>query len=194
MKSITLAFGIALAVVCMPLAALAQDAEILSREQIITRIIVAARERQLDPATALAVAEKESSFNPKARRWEKKLKTASLGLFQILLTTARQELEYVGSAFQMYDPETNIQLGLAYIQRCYAEVGSSLADLSCCYQAGFYVKQKRPATCRMASVREYGRDVLLKRERWRVYLQGYEQFGNPDSGSSGLGLRLAAGT
>ncbi len=174
MKSITLAFGIALAVVCMPLAALAQDAEILSREQIITRIIVAARERQLDPATALAVAEKESSFNPKARRWEKKLKTASLGLFQILLTTARQEL--------------------AYIQRCYAEVGSSLADLSCCYQAGFYVKQKRPATCRMASVREYGRDVLLKRERWRVYLQGYEQFGNPDSGSSGLGLRLAAGT
>jgi hypothetical protein len=148
--------------------------KIVNREGIISKIIEASRNKSIDPATALAVAEKESDFNPRARRWEEKLKTASLGLFQVLVTTARAQLGFEGASRQMYDPDINIQLGLSYINQCYVQVGKSLADLSCCYQAGFEVKKKFPKLCSSIQIKDYFKDLQLKKGRWIEYVQEYE--------------------
>ena len=151
--------------------AVAQARPLGSREQvIIDQIIEASKKKNIEPAVALAVAENESSFNPRARRREKKLKTSSLGIFQVLVTTARLELGFTGQDSDLYDPEINIRLGLAYISRCYEEAGRSLKQLACCYTGGIYAE---PWVCRTGPVRKYHAALQARQKYWRDYLKTY---------------------
>lgn len=104
--------------------------------RVISTIIREARAEGVDPALALAIAEIESSLNPRVHsRWEGHLNTYSVGLFQVLHTTARDEFGFRGSIEQLRNPENNIRLGVRYLSRCESQ---SLKEFACCYQAGFY--------------------------------------------------------
>jgi soluble lytic murein transglycosylase-like protein len=58
----------------------------------------------------------ESSFNPRAYRFEPRLHKASYGLMQLLYSTACQ-MGYNGGNFKdLYDPKTNLRYGMKYAQ------------------------------------------------------------------------------
>jgi soluble lytic murein transglycosylase-like protein len=58
----------------------------------------------------------ESSFNPKATRFEPRLNQSSYGLMQPLLSTARS-CGYSGAPEGLYDPRTNITVGMRYLMK-----------------------------------------------------------------------------
>lgn len=105
-----------------------------NKPMLIRFITSQARKYKVRPAVALAIAEIESSFNVQALRWERHLRTASVGVFQVLHTTAQAEFGFEGSIEDLKDPNVNVPMGLKYISRCEPD----LKSISCCYQAGFY--------------------------------------------------------
>lgn len=68
-----------------------------------------------DPRDVLATIAVESSFNTNAYRAEPQLGDASYGLMQVLSRTAR-DMGYSGAADGLFDPETNIRVGMAYMR------------------------------------------------------------------------------
>lgn len=68
---------------------------------------------EVDPALVLAVIERESAFNPRARSW-----VPAFGLMQIVPESAGAEvLHEIPSEDFLYDPENNIRVGTEYIKR-----------------------------------------------------------------------------
>ena len=66
----------------------------------------------VDPAFILAVIERESAFNPRARSW-----VPAFGLMQIVPRYAgREVLHKTPSEEYLYDPDHNIQVGTAYLK------------------------------------------------------------------------------
>jgi len=134
---------------------------------LVQAIAEAARFQGLDPAIALSIVQIESTFNPKALREEKHLKTFSVGLFQILHTTAKIEFGFRKSVKHLQDPETNIGIGVRYIARCMKNK-TSLEWLACCYQAGFAAK---PQFCaRHDGVKNYLQKLKTTVPIWRLRL------------------------
>lgn len=88
----------------------------------------------------LAVIEIESSFDPRAYRAEPHLGDASRGLMQLLLSSARDREPGVTSE-ALYDPATNIRLGVAHLEWTYDYLagrrqGIGKADAIAAYNAG----------------------------------------------------------
>lgn len=71
-----------------------------------------------DPALVMGVMQAESSFNPRAYRYEGHLGEGSYGLMQLLESTARDR-GLVGSPDQLYDPALNIRLGMRQLKWSY---------------------------------------------------------------------------
>lgn len=71
-----------------------------------------------DPALVMGVMQTESSFNPRAYRYESALGEASYGLMQLLESTARDR-GLIGAADQLYDPALNIRLGMRQLKWSY---------------------------------------------------------------------------
>lgn len=69
-------------------------------------------------ADILAVIEIESSFNPRAYRFEAHRGEASYGLMQVLESTARDR-GLVGQPEQLFDPETGILYGMRQLKWTY---------------------------------------------------------------------------
>jgi soluble lytic murein transglycosylase-like protein len=67
-----------------------------------------------DPRDVLATITIESGFNPAAYRYEAHLRDASYGLMQVLWSTAREMDPSLTDPAQLYDPETNIRVGMLY--------------------------------------------------------------------------------
>jgi soluble lytic murein transglycosylase-like protein len=88
----------------------------------------------VDAALVLGHMKNESSFNPKAYRYEAKLNDASYGLMQLLLSTA-QKYENV-TAQQLYDPETNIRIAMKYIRDNLNDWSGNVRDAIAAYNAG----------------------------------------------------------
>lgn len=65
-------------------------------------------------AELMAIIQTESSFNPKAMRYEPRIKDTSYGLMQPLLGTARN-LGYKNSALELQEPRTNVFWGIKYL-------------------------------------------------------------------------------
>lgn len=128
-------------------------------------IRMAAKQRNIPSALALAIVENESNFYPKAILPEPKIHTASVGLFQILHTTAKS-FGFQGSIQDLMDPQTNIRLGLAYLSRCIKERGLSTIQIACCYQAGFKAKD---SVCKAPVIQNYARDLSVKWDKWKRY-------------------------
>jgi len=84
-------------------------------------------------ALTLAHMKQESAFNPNAYLAEPLLNDGSTGLMQLLLGTAN-EFEVVSQS-DLYDPETNIRIGMELIARNLSDYGN-LTDEIAAYNSG----------------------------------------------------------
>jgi len=95
----------------------------------------------VEPALIKAIIGQESAFRPTAYRTESALGDASIGLMQILYSTARGEgytgpVGAVSSLTGLYDPATNITFGTSYLARQLARTGNIPAAISA-YNGGY---------------------------------------------------------
>ena len=87
----------------------------MERDELVVLITTVAQTNNEISAAMLAFVEIESSFNVDAIRDEPKIRDASYGLFQILYHTAIDR-GFTGNPLQLFNAETNINLGIAQIQ------------------------------------------------------------------------------
>jgi hypothetical protein len=100
-----------------------------------------------------AVIGQESQFNPAAYRGEVRLQDGSIGLMQILYSTARS-MGYsgpVGNAQDLtglYEPATNLEYGTRYLSQQYNRAGQDPAGAVSAYNGGWRPELGfgRPAT------------------------------------------------
>lgn len=83
-----------------------------------------AQRYQVSQALIEAVIHQESGGNPRAYRGEPRVKDASFGLMQLLGRTAEAVAGHPLTLEQLYDPEVNIELGVAYLASLYRAYGS----------------------------------------------------------------------
>ena len=79
-------------------------------------VAVEAKARGIPPELAFAIVEQESNWNPAAVRYESHLKQTTVGLFQILPSTAKA-CPGSPSAEELFHPLTNINCGLDLLAR-----------------------------------------------------------------------------
>ncbi len=94
------------------------------------RIAAHAKAAGLPAELAEAVVRHESRFNPKARG-----RHGEIGLMQIKPQTARA-LGYSGTAAGLYDVETNLKWGMAYLAGAYKLAGGDTCGTILRYNAG----------------------------------------------------------
>ena len=94
------------------------------------RIAAHAKAAGLPVDLAVAVIRHESRFNPKARG-----RHGEIGLMQIKPQTARG-LGYRGNAAGLYDVETNLKWGMAYLAGAYQLAGGDTCGTILRYNAG----------------------------------------------------------
>jgi soluble lytic murein transglycosylase-like protein len=83
-----------------------------------------------------AIIETESSWNPNAYRYEAKLNDASYGLMQILGKTA-VGLGFKGDVYHdLYDPQTNIEVGTADLAQLRNSYGDDFRRIYSAYNSG----------------------------------------------------------
>jgi len=133
---------------------------------IIHTIIAKAEKAKVDPALAVAIVEIESKFNPRAERYEPKIHTSSVGLFQLLITTAKN-LGFRGSKKDLKKIDNNIDYGLAYLNGCTTKY-KTMHDIGCCYNAG---DAFAPETCETENVQDYIAALENKYSKWQVILR-----------------------
>ncbi|HEX6960210.1 MAG TPA: lytic transglycosylase domain-containing protein [Ferrovibrio sp.] len=118
-----------------------------------------------DPALVMGVMQQESAFNPMAYRYEASRGEASYGLMQLLYSTARDR-GFSGDPAGLYDPATNIALGMAQLKWSFDYLASRLGTVTeaqwlSSYNAGVgYVLRGGNRYGYVASVQSY-------RDAWR---------------------------
>ncbi|MCS7231760.1 MAG: transglycosylase SLT domain-containing protein [Elusimicrobiota bacterium] len=87
---------------------------------------------------ALAIAKVESNFNPNTYRYEKHLKTASYGIFQILESTAKElgfKKPKIYLKHPLFNPEINIKYGIMHIKNLINKY-NNIEDVIAAYNMG----------------------------------------------------------
>ncbi len=115
-----------------PAAALAQS----PRDNIDALIEQQAKANGVPASFVHAVVKRESNYNPNAKGG------SALGLMQIKHATARS-LGYTGDAAGLYDPETNLRYGVAYLAGAYRTAQGNLHQAYQYYNRGYYYAAKR---------------------------------------------------
>ncbi|MDR0807036.1 MAG: murein transglycosylase [Enterobacteriaceae bacterium] len=85
---------------------------------------------------ALAIARQESAWNPQAQS-----PVGARGLMQLMPETAKRtakqnNITYYNNVSQLFDPETNIQLGTSYLEYTYQMFGQNRILAAAAYNAG----------------------------------------------------------
>jgi len=98
-------------------------------------MVKAARARDIHPSWAFAVTRQESAFMADARSH-----VGATGLMQLMPATARDTAKRFGiplaSPQQILNPNTNIQLGTAYLSQIYGQFNGNRVLASAAYNAG----------------------------------------------------------
>ncbi|MFD0937419.1 lytic transglycosylase domain-containing protein, partial [Methylobacterium trifolii] len=115
-----------------PIPAIAQ----VARDNIDALIEQQAKANGVPASFVHAVVKRESNYNPKAKGG------SALGLMQIKHATARG-LGYTGEASGLYDPETNLRYGVAYLAGAYRTAQGNLTQAYTYYNRGYYYAAKR---------------------------------------------------
>ncbi len=134
--------AIALVLAALPLAGAGDIVALIVRES--SRV-------GIDSNLALAVAWHESRLRPGGELKEPKLKTSSIGVFQVLLPTARS-MGFAGTKAQLFDPKTNIKYGIQYLSGCVNRFGADVDKVLCCYNGGHRVRE---SFCQTPRIRHY---------------------------------------
>lgn len=90
----------------------------------------------VDPRLVKALVRKESNFDPNAIRGEPQLGDASIGLMQILLSTARRYAPGI-TVDELKDPATNLDLGTRYLAELLAKGGGDWWRAVSAYNGGW---------------------------------------------------------
>lgn len=123
---------LAAAIAVAPAAAFAQTA----RDNIDALIEQQAKANGVPASFVHAVVKRESNYNPNAKGG------SALGLMQIKHATARA-LGYTGDAAGLYDPETNLRYGVAYLAGAYRTAQGNIHQAYQYYNRGYYYAAKR---------------------------------------------------
>ncbi|WP_430913609.1 transglycosylase SLT domain-containing protein [Methylobacterium sp. sgz302541] len=116
----------------LPAPVLAQAA----RDNIDALIEQQAKAQKVPASFIHKVVKRESNYNPHAKGG------SALGLMQIKHATARG-MGYKGDAAGLYDPETNLRYGVAYLAGAYRAAQGDLALAYQYYNRGYYFAAKR---------------------------------------------------
>ncbi|MBB2962512.1 transglycosylase SLT domain-containing protein [Methylobacterium sp. R2-1] len=119
--------------VAAPASAFAQEA---ARDNIDALIAEQARANKVPEAFVHRVVKRESNYNARAKGG------SALGLMQIKHATARG-LGYTGDAAGLFDPETNLKYGIAYLAGAYRAARGDLEQAYRYYNRGYYYAAKR---------------------------------------------------
>lgn len=149
----------------------------LTKEEIIALITYEANRSGVDAATALAIAEQESSFRPNVERWEPRHKTYSVGLFQIFIPTAKTLGVKNPTKEKLKDPVLNIRLGIAHMSKCVARFGNDPKMIACCHNAGHFVKKSFCSS--YAWTKQYIKDVGQRISAWNDKLSPQAEIVSP---------------
>ncbi|VUF13373.1 lytic transglycosylase domain-containing protein [Methylobacterium dankookense] len=125
---------LAAALAAAPAAALAQQPG--ARDNIDALIEQQAKANGVPASFIHAVVKRESNYNPRAKGG------SALGLMQIKHATAKG-LGYTGDAAGLYDPETNLRYGVAYLAGAYKTARGNLTQAYTYYNRGYYYAAKR---------------------------------------------------
>ncbi|MCE4224815.1 transglycosylase SLT domain-containing protein [Methylobacterium sp. C25] len=119
-------------IAAVPVSVLAQGAH----DNIDALIEQQAKVNKVPAAFVHRVVKRESNYNPRAKGG------SALGLMQIKHATARG-MGYKGDAAGLYDPETNLKYGIAYLASAYRLAKGDLDQAYRYYNKGFYYAAKR---------------------------------------------------
>lgn len=125
---------LAAALAAVPAASFAQQPG--GRDNIDALIEQQAKANGVPASFVHAVVKRESNYNPRAKGG------SALGLMQIKHATARG-LGYTGDAAGLYDPETNLRYGVAYLAGAYKTAKGNLTQAYTYYNRGYYYAAKR---------------------------------------------------
>ncbi|KQT50371.1 lytic transglycosylase [Methylobacterium sp. Leaf456] len=122
----------------LPASAFAQAASdsVSGRDNIDALIAEHARAYKVPAAFVHRVVKRESNYNSRAKGG------SALGLMQIKHATARG-LGYSGDASGLYDPNTNLKYGIAYLAGAYRAAQGDLEQAYRYYNRGYYYVAKR---------------------------------------------------
>ena len=112
------------------------------RSLYLPQIIAEARARGLPPALADAVAMVETGYRPDATG-----SSGEVGMMQVMPATA-QQLGFHGTRAELFAPETNIRLGVAYLARAWALSGGDTCRALMKYRAGLGQEVMTPLSVR----------------------------------------------
>ena len=124
----------ALLAAAAPGAAQAQTAP--ARDNIDSLIALHARANKVPAEFVHRVVKRESNYNPRAKGG------SALGLMQIKHATARG-MGYHGDASGLFDPETNLKYGIAYLAGAYRAAQGNLDQAYRYYNRGYYYAAKK---------------------------------------------------
>ena len=107
-----------------------------ARDNIDALIELHARANKVPAAFVHKVVKRESNYNPRAKGG------SALGLMQIKPATARG-MGYSGDAGGLFDPETNLKYGIAYLAGAYRAAQGNIDQAYGYYRRGYYYAAKR---------------------------------------------------
>lgn len=142
----------------------------MSLEQYAPLIIEEAKRQGVDPALALAIAENESQFDPKA-----KSPMGAVGIFQLMPSAAKD----MGiQPKDRFDPVKNIKAGIGYFKNQLSAANGDYETALAMYNRGrgnFYSNKPEPQ-----ETKNYKRDILGK---GKPKFDAYLQFAKNDTGT-----------
>src|SRR5215204_4458571 len=132
----------------------------MPREDVLPGVVAAARRVGLDPQLLAAVVERESGFDPQARRGDNS--GAALGLMGLSLDLARW-VGYEGEPDGLLDPQTSLDLGALYLRYLVERYQGDVPRALAAYRAGPALVEREGSP----EGEEYAAAVLLDAERLR---------------------------
>ncbi|WP_057831414.1 lytic transglycosylase domain-containing protein [Colwellia sp. TT2012] len=159
-KWLTLFVAIFATLMRSPVAIAINSASNSANNMAIQQLLVDEANRQgIDPALALAMAEVESNFNPKALS-----KAGAKGVMQIMPATAQKVFGI--SSEQLYDEKINIHLGIRFIKQLLTRYNQRLDIALSHYNGGSAVQDKWGRLRVIPATKRYVNKVLSAREKY----------------------------
>jgi hypothetical protein len=121
------------------------------------RVIEEAKRQNISPSLALAIAKVESNFNHQALSH-----AGAKGVMQIMPRTAEQVFGV--SRSRLFDPDVNIELGVAFIKKLLKRYNGRLDIALSHYNGGSRVKNKHGELRVMPATRHYVDKVLATQQ------------------------------
>jgi len=132
----------------------------LTNDNVIHKLLVDEANRQgIDPTLALAMAEVESNFNPRALS-----KAGAKGVMQIMPATA--ESVFGISSNQLYDAKTNIYIGISFIKKLLNRYNQRLDIALSHYNGGSAVQDKSGRLSIIPATRRYVNKVISAQQKF----------------------------